>query len=101
MRHLLACLAILAAFNVTAQVDGFQLPYNPDVEPDGYIGVQDILELLQLYGSEFNATDSYFLDDSTAMSIYVGELNFYKCKAACASLPGSWRVSTELDLGRF
>ena len=53
MKQLLACLAILAAFNVTAQVDGLQRPYNPDSEPDGYIGVGDVLEVLSIFGNEF------------------------------------------------
>jgi len=99
MRHLLACLAILAAFSVTAQVDGFQLPYNPDVEPDGYIGVQDILELLQLYGSEFNA-ELYFDEDSTSIVMEVGIMGVFECLVACDDLPSNWTLANMTDFGR-
>ena len=98
MKNLLACLAILAAFNASAQVDGFQLPYNPDVEPDGYIGVQDVLELLQLYGSEFNAA-LFFDEDSTLMVMEVGQMNIFECLAACDDLPSNWRLANMTEFG--
>ena len=79
MKHLLACLAILAAFNVTAQVDGFQLPYNPDSEPDGYIGVGDVLQVLAIFGSQWNASDIYLNDDSTTMVMNVGQASHLEC----------------------
>ena len=101
MRHLLACLAILAAFNVTAQVDGFQLPYNPDSEPDGYIGVGDVLEVLSIFGSQWNASDIYLSNDSTSMTMFVGEMIHPLCLAACDDLPGSWQMSSLTDLGRI
>ena len=97
MKHLLACLAILAAFNVTAQVDGFQLPYNPDSEPDGYIGVGDVLEVLSIFGSEWNASDIYMSNDNSSMTMYVGEMNYHNCLAACSQLGGDWRLSTFKD----
>ena len=97
MKHLLACLVILAAFNVTAQVDGFQLPYNPDSEPDGYIGVGDVLEVLSIFGSQWNASDIYLSNDSTSMTMYVGEMNYHNCLAACSQLAGDWRLATFKD----
>ena len=101
MKNLLACLAILAAFNVTAQVDGFQLPYNPDSEPDGYIGVADVLEVLTIFGSQWNASDIYLSNDSTSMTMFVGQMIYPLCLAACADLPGSWQISSLTDLGRI
>jgi len=100
MKHLLACLAILAAFNVTAQVDGFQLPYNPDSEPDGYIGVGDILEVLSIFGSQFSPDDIYTNDDSTHIVMNVGSMTYPECEYTCQfTLPGSWRVATIADAG--
>ena len=99
MKNLLACLAILAAFNVTAQVDGFQLPYNPDSEPDGYIGVGDVLEVLSIFGSQWNASDIYLNDDSTTMCMDMGQMHIAKCLAVCDALSGSWRLANLTDFG--
>ena len=101
MKHLLACLAILAGFNVTAQVDGFQLPYNPDSEPDGYIGVGDVLEVLSIFGSQWNASDIYMSNDNSSMTMYVGEMNYHNCLAACSQLGGDWRLSTFKDFAHI
>ena len=88
---------MLAAFNVNAQVDGFQLPYNPDSEPDGYIGVGDVLEVLSIFGSQWNASDIYLSNDNSSMTMYVGDMNYHNCLAACSQLGGDWRLSTFKD----
>ena len=44
MRHLLACLAILVAFNVTAQAT---IVWNPDANGDGIVGASDLLPFLE------------------------------------------------------
>jgi len=92
---------MLAAFNVTAQVDGFQMPYNPDSEPDGYIGVADVLEVLSIFGSQWNASDIYLSNDNSSMTMYVGELNYPACLAACDDLPSNWRLADLLDFGKI
>ena len=97
MKNLLACLAILAAFNVTAQVDGFQLPYNPDSEPDGYIGVGDVLQVLAIFGSQWNASDIYLNDDSTTMVMNVGQASHLECLGVFSQLPGNWRIPSLYD----
>ena len=97
MKHLLACLAILAAFNVTAQVDGFQLPYNPDVEPDGYIGVADILELLVMFGSEFEVA-SLSSDSSSAIVLVDENINYWACGKACNQLGRGWSMLDKSDV---
>lgn len=100
MRNLFACMAILAAFNVTAQVDGFQLPYNPDSEPDGYIGVADILEVLSIFGSQFSPDDIYTNEANTHVVMNVGSMTYPECEYTCQfTLPGSWRVATMADAG--
>ena len=91
---------MLAAFNVTAQVDGFQLPYNPDSEPDGYIGVGDVLELLVMFGQTFTPDGIYVNDDSTHVLMDMGSMTYPECEYTCQfALPGFWRVSTLADLG--
>ena len=100
MRLLLASVAMFFVFNVTAQADGFQLPYNPDSEPDGYIGVGDVLEVLSIFGSQWNASDVYLDEDSTHIVMNVGSMTFPECLYTCENtLPGSWRVATIADAG--
>ena len=101
MKNLLACLAVFAAFNVSAQVNGFQLPYNPDVEPDGFIGVSDVLALLPLYGQEFSPNNLHLTPDSTNLAIEVStDASWFECHSQCATLEGSWRVMTDSDIGK-
>ena len=100
MKNLLACLAVFAAFSVSAQVNGFQLPYNPDSEPDGYIGVGDVLEVLAFFGAEMTYDGIYVDDDSTHVLLNVGSLSFPECAFSCEhTLPGSWRMATITDAG--
>ncbi|MCH1580507.1 MAG: hypothetical protein L7S55_07360 [Luminiphilus sp.] len=71
MRHLLACLAILAAFTANAQ----SMPYNPDSEPDGYIGVGDVLQVLSIFGSQFGIDSSLTCDyDGTPIEEFWGNV---------------------------
>lgn len=88
------------AFCSSAQVDGFQLPYNPDSEPDGYIGASDVLALLSFYGQSYSADNFYLSDDSSHVMLDVGVRKSFSCKAMCAGLSGSWRVATTTDLWR-
>ena len=48
MKHLFFSLAMLGAFVASAQTD---CGYQPDVEPDGAIGVSDVLAILGLFGA--------------------------------------------------
>ena len=82
---------MLAAFNVNAQVDGFQLPYNPDSEPDGYIGVGDVLEVLSIFGSQFNVA-TLSADSSYALVLADPELSYWECKHACKQLGRQWNM---------
>ena len=48
MKKLLAILLLTAAcFTATAQSD-IDYPYNPDFENDGFVGIEDVLELLSV-----------------------------------------------------
>ena len=98
MRHLLTSLAILATFAAAGQVDGFQLPYNPDVEPDGYIGTADLLELLTVFGDEFSSDELIVSTDSSSLIVYVGDVTAIGCLSFCANLEGNWRVITPVDI---
>ena len=99
MKNLLACLVMLATFCANAQVNDFQLPYNPDAQPDGYIGAADVVELLTYYGQSFTPDGIYINDDSTHMVMDMGEMTYVECLAQCDQLQGSWRMTTRMDLG--
>ena len=99
MKNLLAFLAILASMHVSGQVNGFQLPYNPDVEPDGFIGVADVLAILPLYGQEFGSSSVEINSDSTSLAIEVStNSSWFGCLGNCQALDGSWRMLTEADV---
>lgn len=95
MKNLLACLAMLAAFNVSAQTETSNFPYNPDVNGDGLIGVNDILAALQYYDSQFQIAAQLNADSTSAIHFPPGwttPMRYYDCLSRCDSLPGPWQV---------
>lgn len=95
MKNLLACLAMLAAFNVSAQTETSNFPYNPDVDGDGLIGVNDILAALQYYSSQFQIAAQLNADSTSAIHFPPGwltSIGYYDCLSRCDSLPGPWQV---------
>jgi hypothetical protein len=88
MKRFLACLALCASLSASAQ-DVY--PYNPDIEPDGYIGINDLLALLPIFGQEFEVVtvDS---DTSSALVLVDEETNWMDCKRQCKALGRSWDI---------
>ena len=52
MKHLITLLFATCCFTASAQAD-IDYPYNPDFENDGFVGIEDVLELLSVYGTPF------------------------------------------------
>jgi len=101
MKNLLACLVMLATFCANAQVNDFQLPYNPDAQPDGYIGAADVVELLTYYGQEWNSNQlSVTANDDHVLMQVAEAVSYDHCLGLCANLSGSWRLATWTDRGR-
>ena len=48
MKHLLTAIACFFALSMSAQ-----FPYNPDSNSDNLVGIDDLMDLLPLYGGEF------------------------------------------------
>jgi hypothetical protein len=96
MKNLLACLAILTAFNVTAQTETSNFPYNPDSDGDGLIGVSDLVNLLGVYESQFSVSAQLNSDSTSAVYFPTGwsttTLGYYDCLSRCDSLPGPWHL---------
>jgi hypothetical protein len=89
---------VIAALSLNAFSQGIpQLPYNPDENGDGLIGVPDLQGLLSQYGLEFNS--AVVSDDAESAIVYMGNMAHPVCTQACDNLPGFWHMSTMGDLG--
>lgn len=85
---------------VSAQSDGWQypFPYNPDGNSDGYISLNDMLELLSVYGQEYPET---FYGDSTGAILDLGTLVQFDCYNQARLAGSQWRMMSRLDFARW
>ena len=90
-------LLVLLAFSTMAEAQSPYLPYNPDENADGLIGVADLQGLLSAYGSEFSS--AILSDNGNIAVVEVGEMDYYRCRSTCASLPGAWSIVNENSVG--
>ena len=96
MKYLITLL--IAALSLNAFSQGIpQLPYNPDENGDGLIGVPDLQALLAQYGLEFNS--AVLSEDAQSAIVYMGDMAHPVCSQACDNLPGFWHMATMHDLG--
>ena len=72
------------------------LPYNPDDNADGLIGVADLQALLANYGTEFSS--AVVSEDGESAIVYMGEMQYPHCKYSCDHLPGFWSLPEIEDL---
>ena len=94
MKHLLTLTALLISSLAMGQFPN--LPYNPDDNADGLIGVADLQALLANYGSEF--ASAVVSEDGESAIVYMGEMHYAPCALACKNLPGLWQTSEIEDL---
>ena len=79
MRYLITI--VIAALSLNAFGQGIpQLPYNPDENGDGLIGVPDLQALLSQYGLEFNR--AVLSEDAGSAIVYMGEMAHPVCSQA-------------------
>lgn len=91
-------LLVLMAFTTAAQAQFPYLPYNPDENSDGLIGVADLQGLLALYSQEFSGAT--LSNNGNIAVVEVGNgLSYYSCSAQCASLPGPWSIVDDNTVG--
>lgn len=93
---------VLAAFLFVAvtteyAAQSFPLPYNPDENGDGLIGVVDLQGLLANYGNEFSG--AVISEDGESAITYMGDMAYPLCVQACKDLPGMWEMPNSGDLG--
>jgi len=92
-------LLLLAAFFVIPAVWGqnIPIPYNPDENADGLIGVADLQGLLALYNTEF--ASAVLSDNENFAVVDMGTANYVNCVTGCAQLPGHWALVDESSAG--
>ena len=88
---------LFVALTTESAAQSFPLPYNPDENGDGLIGVADLQGLLSNYGSEFSS--AVLSEDGESAITYMGEMAYPLCTQACKNLPGMWRLADFDDLG--
>jgi len=94
MKHLLTLALFAFGLNAIAQFPN--LPYNPDENGDGLIGVVDLQGLLANYGSEFSS--AVLSEDGESAIVYMGDMEYPHCEYACEQLPGYWSMPELKDL---
>lgn len=95
MKQLIVSLLAMVTITSMAQFPG--LPYNPDENGDGFIGVVDLQGLLANYGSEFSG--AMVAEDGESAMLYMGNMAYPLCSQACKNLPGIWQLPRLEDLG--
>lgn len=85
------------ASSLFAQAQTLTLPYNPDENADGLIGVADLQGLLAEYGNEFSA--AVVSEDGEDAIVFMGNMAYPLCAQSCKNLPGMWTMPTMEDLG--
>jgi hypothetical protein len=103
MKHLITCLALGIACAAGAQTGLVEFPYNPDADNDDIIGVNDLLELLSLFGGEF-AEENLYVNESETSAIYhiEGWWLYGMCAVKCRELPSNkWRIMKFDDWTQF
>ena len=94
MKHLFTSILTVVCFATYAQFPS--LPYNPDENGDGLIGVVDLQGLLANYGNEF--ASAIVSEDGESAIVYMGQMAYPHCKRNCDELPGFWSLPEMEDL---
>ena len=92
MKHLMTLMALVVAVTAGAQD---WIPWNPDADNNEIIGVEDLMALLSVYGSEFvlDVPDS---EPYTLALQPAGHMNYFRCEGYCYSIGGHVATLTEL-----
>lgn len=92
MKHFVTLAALLTSLVALAQTP--QLPFNPDENGDGLIGVADLQSFLALYNTEFSAA----VTNNGIALINLGSMNRVKCLTSCNNLPGTWGMASRREI---
>jgi microcystin-dependent protein len=81
---------------MSAQTD-YPFPWNPDADLDGWVSVEDLLQLLTVFNSQFEP-DTWETDSISAAVVLDGNHNYFQCQSYCNDIEGNWRMA---DLDAF
>lgn len=84
-------------FDLCSQVD---FPWNPDADDNDFIGVDDLMSLLGVYGLDFQE-EGLAEGGDHAFYLAASGANYGKCLSLCRQLPGEWWVPRLQDLAFF
>ena len=98
MRTLITLLFAALSLNAVGQVE-YPYPYNPDGNNDGLISLNDLMDLLALYGLEYNA--GVLATDSISAIYYTGEMDYWDCASSCVGLRGNWKMLDKDLVGSY
>ena len=76
----------------------YPFQYNPDGNADGFIGLNDLLDLLSLYGQQYPES---FYGDSTGAVLFVGPKTPGGCLRASKLAGPKWRIMTAFDAHKW
>ena len=94
MKRLVALMMCAVSLGAEAQFPN--LPYNPDENADGLIGVADLQTLLANYGQEFS--NAVVSEDGESAIVFMGDMGRLQCEYACDNLPGFWTLPDPPEL---
>ena len=98
MKHIFTISLCFLALSLSAQTE-YPYPYNPDGNNDGLISLNDLMDLLALYGLEYNA--GVLATDSISAIYYTGEMDYWDCTSSCVALRGNWKVLDHYLVGSY
>ena len=98
MKHLFTISLCFLALSLSAQTQ-ISIPYNPDGNADGLISLNDLLDILAIYGNEFSP-DELAYDDHSAI-LHLGSMDYFDCASSCEGLQGNWKLLDEMLIGRY
>ena len=98
MRTLITVVIAALSLNAFSQTE-YPYPYNPDGNNDGLISLNDLMDLLALYGLEYNA--GVLATDSISAIYYTGEMDYWDCASSCVGLSGNWKVLDHHLVGSY
>ena len=98
MRYLITVVIAALSLNAFGQTE-YPYPYNPDGNNDGLISLNDLMDLLALYGLEYNA--GVLATDSISAIYYTGEMDYWDCASSCVGLSGNWKDLDHYLVGSY
>jgi hypothetical protein len=100
LRYLITIVIAALSLNAFGQINGWELPWNPDANNDQLVGVTDLQSLLAVYGQIYSSDDIYVTSDSTHMLLDIGVMGFVQCLGNCDNLGSHWSMSELVDIGK-